>query len=1082
MSPAPTVPTSEAWAAWLADAERRQREVFRLSPERLIAEHRREREITRGYHGREILELLQNAGDAARQSDSPGRVRIVVTPHGLVIGNTGRPFDTGGVLSLQTANLSPKRQCEAVVIGDKGLGFRSILNWTHSPLISSGALGLAFVPDYAVGIVSRLEQDNEDLARLVTAERSLAGDLIVPRLVFPQWVSDWKTHAWPEDEGLRSIAEVCQSLRSDGFETVIGMPFHTLRAYDEAVQQVDELRPEFLLLVNSIAQLEIRVDGRGHKAWTCMRSGNRATLREDDRDLSAWTINGHDGEVPKELLDEAERRRSRFQLTLAVPDDATASPPNLFCYFPTETGVPLPLLVHATVELDETRKHVNDTRANRHILGVLAELIADFAQRRLGRDGAGAWDGCRLVTAKGSWGSELEKFGFPVDLKAAAKTKLLIPIIGGGHRSAFEAKLPPGMEASWWPSRLFPEMVALSSKEEKELAAQLEVAPFTIAEIQARLLGAEQLTIEERARAIVGLIQSREILSGQGITSLLCDEAETPLPADTNAILQLKGEMPKLPSWATIRFVHPELRKRLARLLGASDGRQLQQRLWEFRVVEYSLSALIRPVIADANRQCRERPNDEYAIRSEAMQFLWCVHHGVEKESTFPSEVAVKVLNQEGKWTDPQHLYLGDGYGQEGQVTQDLFAGWAKGKLVGTPQMLGIDCGDVDTGEADAVQFLLWLGVVRWPRQIEVRDVAEDYLEAVKDSLPYPVRFGDCRITSPSELEHAWIEDAKTLDGIWEILRNAPPEAVLAWLALDPRAATWSRVTGHGTLQVVPSNKQYARSYAGAFQCYSYWQIATSVWLPSLDGIKRAPNKCLIGDRQLDVLFPSPGHLNPELVERYGISDRMHESFRRSGVMPGLAQLSRDELYRLLLEATELSPDGRAGRALCRWFVSNDSFLFGSSGLYQERFMREGKIWGAKDGTSAYYPIKELRHVDQEGLPPALTAKLAIADLPKRVGAQKVKEVLGIKPLELSEIQPELISHRPSPETENRALWFNTAKPYIKRLRQSQTKQSQAMGLFDRLALIVCDELCVRMHYEQTTYDHTAQEGESFIF
>ena len=39
--------TAAEWASWLGEAERRLREVYRLSPERLIAEYRREREITR---------------------------------------------------------------------------------------------------------------------------------------------------------------------------------------------------------------------------------------------------------------------------------------------------------------------------------------------------------------------------------------------------------------------------------------------------------------------------------------------------------------------------------------------------------------------------------------------------------------------------------------------------------------------------------------------------------------------------------------------------------------------------------------------------------------------------------------------------------------------------------------------------------------------------------------------------------------------------------------------------------------------------------------------------------------------------
>ncbi|RRK01877.1 DUF3883 domain-containing protein [Opitutaceae bacterium TAV3] len=1206
-------PDQTQWKEWLADTERRQREVFRLSPDRLVAEYRREREITRGYHGREILELLQNAGDAARQAGVKGCVRIVVTPHGLVIGNTGRPFDMGGVRSLQTANLSPKRQSETAVIGDKGLGFRSILNWTQSPLTSSGALGLAFVPDYAAVILEELEQGNEELAALIKAERALGDELIVPRLVFPQWVPDWAGHVWPNNEAVRSIAAECQSLRAEGFDTAIGMPFRATLAFDEAVQQTDALRPEFLLLVNSINQLEIRVDGRAAKVWSCERCGDQANLRENGRELSAWTVSLHEGEVPAELLDEADRRKSRFQILLAVPDNAAASPSSLFCYFPTEAGVPLPLLVHATVELDETRKHVNDTRANRHILAVAAELtLANFTRSiraadelarvygcerehpRIGvcglnphageegllgneerdvidpildtlraqfpglsrsepgdtlfgrqlrgefdvvvalyhdqglaplkvidfdesvnitlglahvrtspdhgtafgiagqgkasirsfanRPGAGAWDGCRLVATKGNWGSELEKFGVPAALKEAAKTKPLIPVLGGGHESAAKAKLPPSEEVDWWPSRLFADMVAVSSDVDQELATELEVEPFTTKDLLARVLGADTLSVEERARVVAGLVRSGERLPASGLAPLLCDDAGVPLAADTNAIFQPDSEMPKLPGWATIRFLHPELRKRLAEFLEA-EGRDLQTQLRPFGVREYSLSALIGPVMAEANRQSSKQPDDEGAVRTEALRFLWRVYQRVGGNTPFPSEATVRLLNQEGQWTAPNTLYLGDGYGQEGRIIQDMYGGWAKAKLVATPAALGLDEGETGGGGQNLDRFLMWLGVARWPREILASSITPMFVEVAKDSIRFPADFDETRIANRQEISSAWFSDAKTVDGLLDILRHALPEAVLAWLTLDERASAWTRVSpDHGKLKIKPYKARYERAYSGPVPSYIHWQIATQPWLPSTAGIKQAPQSCLDGDRQLDVLFPSPAHLDADHLERYGITDRVHDAFRHAGVMPGLAQFTREQLYRLLLEVPELSPDGKAGRALSRWFVSNDVYGFGSADTYQEQFMRKGRIWGTKEGVSAYYPIKELRHVDHEGFPAALTTKLAIADLGKRVGAPKVKAILGIKPLEISEIHPELVSHRASTEEERRADWFNKAKPFIKRLRQSQTKQVQAMGLFDRLELIVCDALEVRMQYEQTTYDHSAQEGEFFIF
>lgn len=1081
MEPAPTYPSATEWVDWLAEAERRSKDVYKRSPERLIAEYRREREITRGYHGREVLELLQNAADAARALGVSGKVRIVVTPSGLLMGNTGQPFDTGGVQSLQTANLSPKRQRESVVIGDKGLGFRSILNWTHSPLISSGELGLAFMPSYARGVVDGLAAESQDLAQCVADEQEIAGDLIVPRLAFPQWIANWEGHAWPDDEGLRSIAHACSAIRREGFDTVVGMPFSTPQAYQEAVRQVDELEREFLLLVDSIGRLEIQIDDRENRTWSCDRSDGRCILRDGGQDVSIWMVDAFESEIPGELLDHGEHNRNRFQVTIAVPNEGQAGPGCLFCYFPTEVQIPLPLLAHATVELDETRKHMNDTRANRHILKVMTERIAELAEQQIVRQGADDWAGCRMVTPVGAWGRELEHFGIPATLKEAARQKKLVPVLGGGHRSAMEANLAPGDVAKWWAARLFPEMAAAESEEENKFAEHLDVEPLPTDQLLQRLLAAKDLTLNERAHAIAGLLQIRHLPVNDNLAILLCDETETPLPAGASAILQPTGELPPLPSWATIRFLHSELRQKLGVLLETKDSRELQQKLRSFGVVEYSLSALIRPVMAEANRQVRDHAHDEPLIRGEVLQFLLRIHQAVGGDTAFPADTTVKLLNQAGNWVEPKLLYLGEGYGLEGSVTQDLYGGWAWDKLVVDPAQLGLEAAD----SGDITSFLGWLGVARWPRETEVdnENVDSGYLDTVKARLSYPVDFGECRFDSPRKLLGVLVLGAKTLDGISEFLTKAPSEAILAWLVFDPRSTSWMRPSSdHGRLAVCPPYKQHYRFYSGAILSYIHWKVSTIPWLPATDGTQKAPQRCLIGDRQWDRLFPSPSPPDPTLLERYGISSRLNDAFRHAGVMPGLAQLGRDDLYRLLLEVPELSPDGKAGRALCRWFVTNESYVFGSAGPYQKRFMREGKIWGTKQGVSGYYPLAELRHIDQEGLPPALISKLPVADLPKRIGTQKVKDVLGIKPLERLEIRQELVSHRKSPGQEDWAAWFDAAKPFIKRLRQTQTKQTQTVMEFDRLELVVCDELRVQMQYEEAVYNHTAQEGEWFVF
>ena len=135
--------SSDEWIAWLSLQEEQRIHSYSLVPDQLIADYRRERQITRDYQGREILELLQNANDAAAEKNTKGKVKLILSQDRLIIANTGRPFTIGGVQSLRISDLSPKRN-KKNLIGNKGLGFRAVLNWSRNPLILSGALSLTY--------------------------------------------------------------------------------------------------------------------------------------------------------------------------------------------------------------------------------------------------------------------------------------------------------------------------------------------------------------------------------------------------------------------------------------------------------------------------------------------------------------------------------------------------------------------------------------------------------------------------------------------------------------------------------------------------------------------------------------------------------------------------------------------------------------------------------------------------------------------------------------------------------------------------------------------------------------------------
>lgn len=84
--------------------------------EELISENNIEKRDIKGYHGREILELLQNADDAYQKSinlnqkpASDLNIEISYIKGRLIISNTGTFFDEEGIKAIVQGNNSPKK-------------------------------------------------------------------------------------------------------------------------------------------------------------------------------------------------------------------------------------------------------------------------------------------------------------------------------------------------------------------------------------------------------------------------------------------------------------------------------------------------------------------------------------------------------------------------------------------------------------------------------------------------------------------------------------------------------------------------------------------------------------------------------------------------------------------------------------------------------------------------------------------------------------------------------------------------------------------------------------------------------------
>src|SRR6478609_11549352 len=127
-----------------AAVRRRVLAAWADSPARFREDANAEEDLVHGgYRDRLLIELAQNAADAATRAGVAGRLRLELAGDVLRAANTGAPLDEGGVQGLATLRASAKRD-SAGTVGRFGVGFAAVLAVTDEPALFSTTGGVAF--------------------------------------------------------------------------------------------------------------------------------------------------------------------------------------------------------------------------------------------------------------------------------------------------------------------------------------------------------------------------------------------------------------------------------------------------------------------------------------------------------------------------------------------------------------------------------------------------------------------------------------------------------------------------------------------------------------------------------------------------------------------------------------------------------------------------------------------------------------------------------------------------------------------------------------------------------------------------
>ncbi|GGW14824.1 hypothetical protein GCM10018980_62860 [Streptomyces capoamus] len=318
-------------------------DAWATSPARFREDANAEEDLVLGgYRDRLVVELAQNAADAAARAGVPGRLRLTLRDGVLVAANTGAPLDAAGVESLSTLRASAKRDAETAhsAVGRFGVGFAAVLAVTDEPAIVGRHGGVRWSLAEARELASDVARHSPGLGDEV---RRRDGHVPLLRLPF-----------------------AAEGTAPEPYDTAVILPLRDAAAADLAERLLAAVDDALLLALPGLAEVVVETGGEAPRTLT-RRTDGAFTVVEDSRDgITHWrTASAHGPLTPDLLADRPveERLRPHWSVTWAVPVDAYGAParprttPVLHAPTPSDEPLGVPALLIASFPLDTTRRH-----------------------------------------------------------------------------------------------------------------------------------------------------------------------------------------------------------------------------------------------------------------------------------------------------------------------------------------------------------------------------------------------------------------------------------------------------------------------------------------------------------------------------------------------------------------------------------------------------------------------------------------------------------------------------------------------------------------------------------------------------
>lgn len=969
-------------------------EMFLKTSDRLFLERvEKEHKLAKQYYGREILELLQNIDDAyCPKCGKPCEAYFELTDDCFIVSNYGEPFTMETLQRLCQGSVSSK---EGKYIGCKGIGFRSILNWSSKVEIYSQSrerdyIAVRFSSDHADKMFDEIKENDHIKSQVEELKRKK----ITPS--FP---------IFKAPEPIEPIEKT--------YDTVIKIYIEgEIKAkICESIENFDKYSLLFLPNVQKITF-------KDNSGTTTIYTKERGT---ETKDKVTIKCNNDDGksffffEDDKQTIDENFNGTNSIRMAVAIPTETTDNEYNLYTFFPIlNIKSPFNALLHATFSLNANRNNfessIEDDKINKAVFLKLLEFYVskvenlDLKERRL-----------QLLTPN-NFG---KNFSFPDDLArmkcvseyiALIKNKNIFFSINGEYLGAEGGENAPVL-INDIPEKIkqsksdFSRLVEVVRDEEKLLAEQLVGTNNQVESYLCEAINrcSNSWTPDER----ISVFKWWNANGYTRLPNLIKDSKGNYIASSENPCF-LSGSITDIPEWANINIVQEKDEEALLKLYkeeitsyktnnkSSENEKRILPRLIKSSLINLQEQSSKQVMISPVNKSV----GDDFSNAKEYLQWLWEVWKHEEKfDATIKSNVKFVVPTAKNIVKNAEETYIGNEfYGNE--LGEKLFS-QLDFEEVYAPDFINED------EKKKLVRFLFDIGVSKYPKITitKIEKIDSNYINHIKANHTFICDY----------YINQWNASVMYNTGIDSILKNADTKTILNWILADSQLKTQIVLAEEPESSYVEykpriSGKIYFDRWNQGWNLPSYirYVFSTTEWL-LVGNEKYKPSQLMISSdfNMENIVCISEDYIEKLASELNTNYEDLKQILLKLGVKESYLDLESNQFYSLLLQLGKKNDDKskKISREIYRAVINNNRgskairTSFYSDSEAKKEFLKDGKVLAKKLKEEAEYkPINEVSFSSSAVL--NLGDRYFI-DIPPRSGNKdNFKEIFGIEPYE----------------------------------------------------------------------------------